>query len=79
MFTQKDLNLHQRRWLELLKDYDVSVLYHPRKANVVEDALSRVSMGSVTYVVDAKKDIVKVVHRLARFGVRQEDSQKGGF
>ena len=40
VFTQRDLNLHQRRWLELLKDYDMSVLYHPGKANVVADALS---------------------------------------
>ncbi|WMV32599.1 hypothetical protein MTR67_025984, partial [Solanum verrucosum] len=36
----KDLNLRQRRWLELLKDYDISVLYHPGKANIVPDALS---------------------------------------
>ena len=31
VFTQKELNLRQRRWLELLKDYDMSVLYHPSK------------------------------------------------
>ncbi|WMV25662.1 hypothetical protein MTR67_019047, partial [Solanum verrucosum] len=46
IFRQKELNLQQRRWLELLKDYDVDILYHPRKANVVVDALSRRSMGS---------------------------------
>ncbi|WMV41066.1 hypothetical protein MTR67_034451, partial [Solanum verrucosum] len=40
VFTQKGLNLRQRRWLELLKDYDMTVLYHPGKANVVADALS---------------------------------------
>ncbi|WMV36918.1 hypothetical protein MTR67_030303, partial [Solanum verrucosum] len=45
MFTQKELNLRQRRWLELLKDYDMSILYHPGKANVVADALSRLSLG----------------------------------
>ncbi|WMV41523.1 hypothetical protein MTR67_034908, partial [Solanum verrucosum] len=38
-FPQKDLNLQQRRWLELLKDYYMTVLYHPDKANVVVDAL----------------------------------------
>ncbi|WMV18846.1 hypothetical protein MTR67_012231, partial [Solanum verrucosum] len=38
VFTQKDLNLRQRRWLEFLKDYDMSVHYHPGKANVVADA-----------------------------------------
>ncbi|KAD5318337.1 hypothetical protein E3N88_18283 [Mikania micrantha] len=40
-FTQKELNMRQRRWIELLKDYDCEILYHPGKANVVADALSR--------------------------------------
>jgi hypothetical protein len=40
-FTQADLNMHQRRWLELIKDYDLEIHYHPGKANVVVDALSR--------------------------------------
>ena len=40
-FTQPDLNLRQRRWLELIKDYDLGIHYHPGKANVVADALSR--------------------------------------
>jgi hypothetical protein len=41
MFTLKDLNLRQRRWLELIKDYNLDIQYHPGKANVVVDALSR--------------------------------------
>ena len=43
LFTQKELNLRQRRWVELLEDYDFKLLYHPGKANVVADALSRKS------------------------------------
>jgi hypothetical protein len=41
IFTQLELNMRQRRWLELIKDYDLEVHYHPGKANVVADALSR--------------------------------------
>jgi hypothetical protein len=41
IFTQPDLNLRQQRWLELIKDYDLGINYHPDKANVVADALSR--------------------------------------
>src|SRR5688572_31719175 len=79
VFTQKDLNLRQRRWLELLKDYDMSVLYHPGKANVVADALSRMSMGSVAHVDEGKKELVKEVHRLARLGVKLLGTMDGGM
>ena len=57
LFTQKELNLRQRRWLELLKDYDMSVLYHPGKANVVADALSRMTMASVSHIEEAKNTL----------------------
>ena len=52
----------------------MTILYHPGKANVVVNALSRMIMGS-----EAKKDLVKDVHRLARSGVRLEESFNGGF
>ena len=48
LLTQKDLNLRQRRWLELFKDYDCIIDYHPGKANVVADALSRKMISALT-------------------------------
>ncbi|KAL0452067.1 UNVERIFIED_CONTAM: Retrovirus-related Pol polyprotein from transposon [Sesamum latifolium] len=54
--TQKELNLRQRRWIELLKDYDCTIDYHPGKANIVADALSRKTVdqlaGMICYNVE---------------------------
>jgi hypothetical protein len=52
IFTLSNLNLRQRRWLELIKDYDLEINYHPGKANVVANALSRRSHVS-QLVVDS--------------------------
>ncbi|XP_070015151.1 uncharacterized protein [Nicotiana sylvestris] len=78
ILKQKEMNLRQRRWLELLKDYDVNILYHPGKANVVADALSRRSMGSLTHVEAEKRQLTRDIHQLACFGVRLVDSGNGG-
>ena len=48
LLTQKDLNLRQRQWLELFKNYDRIIDYHPGKANVVADALSRKIIYALT-------------------------------
>lgn len=48
LFSQKDLNLRQRKWLELIKDYDCKILYHLSKANVVADALSHKNASVLT-------------------------------
>ena len=45
--SQRELNLRQHRWIELIKDYDCVIDYHPGKANVVVDALSRKSMQTL--------------------------------
>ena len=58
VFTQKEINMRQRRWLELMVDYDLDILYHPGKANVVADALSRKSHGSVNCLFTTQKEIL---------------------
>ena len=51
LFSQKELNIHQRKWLEFLKDYDFELSYHSGKANVVADALSRKPLHISTLMV----------------------------
>ena len=72
---QKDLNMRQRRWIELLKDYDCQILYHPGKANAVADALSRKSMGSLSHIVGQRREIVKELHSLLNEGCSFEMSE----
>jgi hypothetical protein len=49
IFTQNNLNLWQRRWLELIKDYDIGINYHQGKANVVADALNHKKYCNATF------------------------------
>nr|CAD1821754.1 unnamed protein product [Ananas comosus var. bracteatus] len=65
LFTQKELNLRQRRWLELLKDYDLTILYHPGKANVVADALSRKSTENLAMLVVTQQPLIEQMKRKA--------------
>jgi hypothetical protein len=51
LFNQKELNMRQRRWMKFLKDYDFELKYHPGKANVVTDALSRKSLHVSTMMI----------------------------
>ncbi|KAJ9180944.1 hypothetical protein P3X46_009128, partial [Hevea brasiliensis] len=67
--TQKELNLRQRRWIEFLKDYDCVIDYHPGKANVVADALSRKSMTALRSL-NARLSLVRDGVILAELQVR---------
>lgn len=77
VFDYKDLNLCQRRLVKLLKYYNMSVLNHPGKKNVVAEALSRLSLSSVSHEEKDKKELVQNVLRLALLGVWLKDSTKG--
>ena len=56
--------------MELLKDYDCSILYHPGKANVVADALSRKSAGSLAHISTERRPIIKELHDLIDQGLQ---------
>jgi ribonuclease HI len=59
IFTQKDLNLRQHRWLELIKDYDLEIHYHPGKANLVADALSRKGHANMALAFQLPDELMK--------------------
>ncbi|XP_070057810.1 uncharacterized protein [Nicotiana tomentosiformis] len=71
LFKQKDHNLRQRRWLEFLKDYDITILYNPGKDNVMADALSRrtESLGSLAYLLVAEMPLALDIQALANLFV----------
>jgi hypothetical protein len=64
IFTQQDLNLRQRRWMELIKDYDLEVHYPPGKAILVADALSRKEQVHSAIVAQLPDEIVEDFRRL---------------
>jgi len=77
LFKQRDLNLRQCRWFELLKDYDITILYHPGTANVVADALRRKaqSMGSLAFIPAEERPLALYIQYLANRLVRLDISE----
>ena len=67
--------------MELLKDYDITILYHPGKANVVADALSRKagSMGSLAHLQASRRPRAREVQTLANDLMRLEVNERGGL
>ena len=59
LFDQKELNMRQRRWMKFLKDYDFELLYHPGKANVVADTLSRKTVHTTHLMIKEVKLLEK--------------------
>ena len=64
IFTQKELNTRQRRWLELMKDYDLTIHYHPRKANVVADALSQKLGVTLAALLTQQASLLKKIEQM---------------
>ena len=61
IFTQRDLNMRQHRWMEYLEDYDFTLHYHHSKENVVADALSRKSLGVLSSVASREWQMIETV------------------
>ncbi|KAI3505152.1 hypothetical protein L1887_27074 [Cichorium endivia] len=80
VFDQKELNMRQRRWLELIKDYDCEIMYHPGKANVVANALSRKEHCGVTLARFARIETTSnLIERIkeAQVEALKEENLKG--
>jgi hypothetical protein len=65
IFTQSELSMRQRRWLELIKDYELEIHYHPGKANVVADGLSRKSQVNMMVAHPMPYELAKEFDRLS--------------
>ncbi|KAI3795060.1 hypothetical protein L1987_37704 [Smallanthus sonchifolius] len=79
-FEQKELNMRQGRWLELLKDYDCEIIYHPGKANVVAGALSRKDVPTPIRVKACQlvvtSDVMKEIEKAQDEALKEENIKK---
>ena len=70
IFTQRDLNMRQCRWMEFLEDYDFTLHYHIGKANVVANALSRKSRGALVNIDSREWQMLETVEQ---FGLQYSE------
>jgi len=71
IFTQKELNMRQRRWLELMEDYDIDLQYHPGKVNVVPDALSKRPEANMVVLLTQQEELLKEMRWLDLMVIRR--------
>lgn len=64
IFTKKELNMKQRRWLELLREYNLTISYHPGKTNVADDTLSRKYFCSAAILITSQRPILEDMRRI---------------
>ena len=76
IFTQRDLNMRQRRWMEFLEEYDFTLHYHSGKANVVADALSRKSRGALASIASREWRMLETV---GQFGLHYREQTESTF
>ena len=74
IFTQRDLNMRQCSWMEFLEDYDFTLHYHPGKANVVVDALSRKSRRALASIASREWRMLETV---GQFGLQYSEQAQG--
>ena len=74
IFTQRDLNMRQRKWMEFLEDYDFTLHYHPGKENVVADALSRKSRRALASIASREWRMLEIV---GQFGLQYSEQTQG--
>ena len=79
IFTQRDLNMRQHRWMEFLEDYDFTLHYHPGKANVVADALSRKSRGVLANIASREWRMLKIVEQFILQYIEQAEGTFGSL
>ena len=70
IFTQWDLNMRQRKWMEFLEDYDFTLHYHPGQANIVVDALSQKSRGALACIASSEWRMLETV---GQFGLQYSE------